>query len=271
MAAPASTRADARQRRLTDARAALQSEEVPPTVVDLAQRAAQLQRPREALTALAELRTTLDALESALVENALRAGWSWREIADVLGVSKQAVHKKHARTLVGGDPAGEKKKLTVTGHARQSVHFARQEARRLGHDSVGTEHLLLGLLRDERGPVGLVLGTIGVTLEAARREVERLHARRRRRNARETAAAGTVAIQARAREAFEQSLREAVRLRDDHLGVEHILLALLREEGGAAVKVLEALGVRAAVVEQRLDDFLQRSESSVRPPAGAPA
>jgi DNA-directed RNA polymerase specialized sigma24 family protein len=55
--------------------------------------------PREGLEAVVTLRRTLEALETAQVENAIIAGWSWAQIAEVLGVSKQAVHKKHARQI----------------------------------------------------------------------------------------------------------------------------------------------------------------------------
>jgi FixJ family two-component response regulator len=55
--------------------------------------------PREGLEAVVALRRTLEALEAAQVENAIVAGWSWAQIAEVLGVSKQAVHKKHARHI----------------------------------------------------------------------------------------------------------------------------------------------------------------------------
>jgi FixJ family two-component response regulator len=58
-----------------------------------------LQNPREGLEAVVALRRTLEALEAAQVENAIVAGWSWAQIAEVLGVSKQAVHKKHAERI----------------------------------------------------------------------------------------------------------------------------------------------------------------------------
>ena len=57
------------------------------------------ENPREGLEAVVALRRTLEALEAAQVENAIVAGWSWAQIAEVLGVSKQAVHKKHARRI----------------------------------------------------------------------------------------------------------------------------------------------------------------------------
>jgi DNA-directed RNA polymerase specialized sigma24 family protein len=67
--------------------------------------------PREGLEAVVALRRTLEALEAAQVENAFVAGWSWAKIAEVLGVSKQAVHKKHAsriRARYPGEPPGRK-------------------------------------------------------------------------------------------------------------------------------------------------------------------
>ena len=67
--------------------------------------------PREGLEAVVALRRTLEALEAAQVENAFIAGWSWARIAEVLGVSKQAVHKKHAKRIRAkypGQPPGRK-------------------------------------------------------------------------------------------------------------------------------------------------------------------
>ena len=71
--------------------------------------------PREGLEAVVALRRTLEALEAAQVENAILAGWTWAKIAEVLGVSKQAVHKKHARRIKDkypGEPPGRKGKGT---------------------------------------------------------------------------------------------------------------------------------------------------------------
>ncbi len=69
------------------------------------------QDPREGLEAVVALRRTLEALEAAQVENAFVAGWSWAQIAEVLGVSKQAVHKKHAKRIRArypGEPPGRR-------------------------------------------------------------------------------------------------------------------------------------------------------------------
>jgi FixJ family two-component response regulator len=66
--------------------------------------------PREGLEAVVALRRTLEALEAAQVENAIIAGWSWAQIAEVLGVSKQAVHKKHARSIRDRYPGEQPRK-----------------------------------------------------------------------------------------------------------------------------------------------------------------
>jgi DNA-directed RNA polymerase specialized sigma24 family protein len=66
--------------------------------------------PREGLEAVVALRRTLEALEAAQVENAFVAGWSWARIAEVLGVSKQAVHKKHARRIRDRFPGGTRRR-----------------------------------------------------------------------------------------------------------------------------------------------------------------
>ncbi len=73
------------------------------TPVDAAVAAVEAQSPEEGLAAVAALRARLDELETLHVEKAVRAGWSWRQVAEVLGVTKQAVHKKHAapRRLIG--------------------------------------------------------------------------------------------------------------------------------------------------------------------------
>lgn len=182
-------------------------------------------------------------------------------------MTKQAVHKKHARRFAqkvaeeGADDA-ERTRLVVTGRARQSVRFARREAEALGEPAVRTEHLLLGLLRDERGPVVEALTSAGVSLEAARREAARLRPRDGRageRQAKRTSDA-PLPIAPDARAVMEESLRVAVRRQDDHLGIEHLLLALLREPDGRAVRTLAALRVAPAHVEQLLTRALARAE-----------
>ena len=220
-----------------------------PSFYELARRAARLEHPEEALVALTSLRGRIEELEAALVENALRDGWSWSRIARALGVTKQAAHKRHAARARAKRPERGAELVTVTGHARQAVYLAKQEARALGHGCVETGHLLLGLLRQRESPAADALSSLGVAVSSLREEVKSGLAER------EPARAGRgerVAIGPRARAALEQSLREALLLRDSHLGVEHLLLALLRDERGSAVYALERLGVSTDAVEERL-------------------
>jgi hypothetical protein len=238
---------------------------------DLALSASQLDDPGKGLAAVAALRGQLEALEASHVDRALQSGWPWSRIAGSLGVSKQAAHKKHAARLRGRPAASpvshhDRARLVVTGQARRSVRLAREEAAALGQSYVGVEHLLLGLLCDGEGPAADALASVGVTLAAAREEVERLLAEQAGTDVARFTPTGDgeeqatrLPVSTRAREAMEQSLREAVRLGSPHLGVEHILLALLRSRAGAVTLVLARFGLSPIVVEQRVDDTLAGS------------
>ena len=123
----------------------------------------------------------------------------------------------------------------------------------MGHRSVGPEHLLLGLLRDDRGPAIEALEAVGVSFAATRREVRRLYGDPEDGNGQDTGKPATEApISDRARGTLEQALAEAGRRSEAHLGVEHILAALLRDVPGGAVRALAALGVTALDVWQEL-------------------
>ncbi len=235
--------------------------------IERAVSAAEEQRPGEGLQTVAALRERLDALEARHVENAVRAGWSWRQVAEALGVTKQAAHKKHAKRVAATlhaepeDGAGDSRRLLVTGPARESVHFAREEAEALGALEIAPEHLLVGLLRDERGPVVRALDSVGVSLPRARDEVARLHARGRppRAKAVDASVPGErPRVSAATRDVMEQAVREAVGRRDGHLGVEHLLLALLRDRRAVPARTLIALGTAADEVERALDEVLGR-------------
>jgi hypothetical protein len=226
-----------------------------PLAVELAARAAQLQHPRAGLEAVSALRRQLDVLESLHVENALTAGLTWSSVAAALGVSKQAAHGRHARKLrtrptkphVGrAEPA----KVLVAAEARRSVAFSREEAGALGSPVVGTEHLLLGLLRDAAGLPAQALSVLGISIDHARDRVEQLGGRAAPRG---RSASSRLPLSKRARETLEQSLREAVDLGHQHLGSEHILRALVRDEKSGASRTLTDLGMSAEAVLEQLE------------------
>ncbi len=151
--------------------------------------------------------------------------------------------------------------------ARTCVEAAVEEARMLGHDSVGDEDLLLGVLRSDEGMAAAALSPLGVTLEGAREESEAMlsdalssvgisleEVRREAGDAFEMRIpqGRRLPFSPRAKKALEHALREAVRLRDNRIGTEHVLLGILGNEDGAAVRMLAGMGVSPETLEDRL-------------------
>lgn len=129
----------------------------------------------------------------------------------------------------------------------QSFEAARAEANRLGHDFIGTEHVLLGLLELAKGSFAGSLRGMNLDRETVRAEIERLVA-----PAPAHAAAATLPFTPRARKAVKLAAREARALKHRRLGVEHIFLGLLLEGSGVAALVLRKLGVTLAQARQTL-------------------
>jgi prophage maintenance system killer protein len=119
-----------------------------------------------------------------------------------------------------------------TDRARRAVHLAQEEARLLRHNYVGTEHLLLGLLYEGEGIAAQALGSLGISLEAVRSQVEEIIGRG------PTTPTGHIPFTPRAKKVLELSLREALQLGHNYIGTEHLLLGLLREGEGVAAQVL---------------------------------
>jgi ATP-dependent Clp protease ATP-binding subunit ClpC len=119
-----------------------------------------------------------------------------------------------------------------TERARQVVVLAQDEARTLKHNYIGTEHILLGLLREEDGVAGRVLEALGVTVEAVRAQVARIVRQG------DEVVTGQIAFTPRAQKVLELGLREALSLGHDYIATEHILLGLVRENEGVAARIL---------------------------------
>ncbi|HEV2591713.1 MAG TPA: Clp protease N-terminal domain-containing protein [Gaiellaceae bacterium] len=145
-----------------------------------------------------------------------------------------------------------------TERARQVVVYAQDEARGLQHNHIGTEHLLLGLLREEEGLGARVLESLGVTLEEARGQVAPSVRQR------ETATTGQIPFTPRAKRVLELSLREAVQLGHDYIGTEHVLLGLAAERKGAAARILLDLGVSSQDVRAAVLGTLEGGAPSIR-------
>src|SRR5947208_7366158 len=120
----------------------------------------------------------------------------------------------------------------VSGRARQVVVDAQGEARELKHNYIGTEHLLLGLLREEDGISARVLNSLGVGLDEVRSEVARIIGQG------DEVVAGQIPFTPRTKKVLELSLREALSLGHNYIGSEHILLGLARENDGVAARIL---------------------------------
>ncbi|HEY4897982.1 MAG TPA: Clp protease N-terminal domain-containing protein [Solirubrobacteraceae bacterium] len=120
-----------------------------------------------------------------------------------------------------------------TERARQVVVLAQEEARTLKHNLIGTEHILLGLLREEEGLAARVLESLGITVERVRIEVMQVGAAPG-----EDVASGQIPFTPRAKNVLELALREALSLGHNYIGTEHILLGLVRENEGVAARIL---------------------------------
>jgi ATP-dependent Clp protease ATP-binding subunit ClpC len=119
-----------------------------------------------------------------------------------------------------------------TEQARQVVVLAQDEARTLKHNYIGTEHILLGLLREEEGLAARVLGALDITLEGVRAQVGHIVGQG------DEVTTGQIPFTPRAKKVLELSLREALELGHNYIGTEHILLGLVRENEGVATRIL---------------------------------
>jgi ATP-dependent Clp protease ATP-binding subunit ClpC len=135
-----------------------------------------------------------------------------------------------------------------TEQSRRVVVLAQEEARMLGHNHIGSEHLLLGLLHEQGGTAADVLASAGITVEAARSEVEELAVPR------DKSPTGHIPFTQRAKKILELSLREALEQRKSYIGTEHILLALMRDSDGMGARVLERLGGSLPALRQQVID-----------------
>jgi ATP-dependent Clp protease ATP-binding subunit ClpA len=140
-----------------------------------------------------------------------------------------------------------------TDGARRIIVLAQEEARAHNHDHIGTEHLLLGVLRADGSRAGRVLQSLGISPQTIRAHVEEAIGRG------PAEPSGHIPFTAGAKKALELSLREALRMGQDHIGTEHILLGLMSQDQGVAARVLgELLGADL--------DRVRRETAGAQPP-----
>ena len=137
-----------------------------------------------------------------------------------------------------------------TDRARRVVVLAQDEARLLNHNYIGTEHILLGLIHENEGVGAKALEALGVTLDAVREQVRDIIGEGKQ------TPSGHIPFTPRAKKVLELSLREALQLGHNYIGTEHILLGLLREGEGTAVKVLSRLKAEHSAVRQEVIERL---------------
>src|SRR3954447_26239720 len=151
-----------------------------------------------------------------------------------------------------------------TERARKVLQLAQEEAQRFNHNYIGTEHLLLGLVREGEGVAAKVLANLGVELNKVRSAVEFIIGRGDR------TVTGDIGLTPRAKKVIELSVDEARRLNHHYIGTEHLLLGLVREGEGIAAGVLESLGVSLDKVRSQVIYVLNQSAAYSQEGQGAP-
>jgi Clp amino terminal domain, pathogenicity island component len=197
----------------------------------------------QASKTVSDLEEVGDALLGHFVDQCRRSGHSWSEISGALGVSKQAAHK---RFTFDAAPTFER----FTERARNVLGQSEQEARRLGHGFVGTEHILLALVEINDGLGAKVLDEAGISKAMVEGEVlERIKPGT-------SAEESRLPFTPRAKAVLRSAAEEALRLGHNYVGTEHILLGLLCDEDSVAARVLLDLNANYEVIRDRTLELL---------------
>src|SRR6184192_1403031 len=160
-----------------------------------------------------------------------------------------------------------------TDRARKVMQLANQEAQRFNHEYIGTEHILLGLVKEGSGVAANVLKNLDIDLRKIRLEVEKIV-----QSGPDMVTMGKLPQTPRAKKVIEYSIEEARNLNHNYVGTEHLLLGLLREEEGVAAQVLMNLGLKLDGVREEVLNLLGQNTAMVggaapaspEPPAAAP-
>jgi hypothetical protein len=223
-----------------------------------------LDRVRAAVVMADDLGTLGDEVVNHFVEAARGAGCSWSQIGAQLGVSKQAAQQAFVASPRRRGRFGRRPDGVFGGRmgpsARAAIKGAFEEAKELGHDHVGTEHLLL-TIGEGPGLAAIALRRLGVDQQAVRRHVEEMVGAGPGGDHIVGARAGVHAhFTPRAKKVLELAVRESIRLHADRAGSEHLLLGLVREGEGVAAQILvQRLGLEVAQVRQTVLDVIQET------------
>ncbi len=140
-----------------------------------------------------------------------------------------------------------------TDRARRVVVLAQEEARRLNHNYIGTEHILLGLIQEGEGHAAKAIEELNISIDSVRSEVVEIIGEGQQ------SPSGHIPFTPRAKKVLELSLREALQLGHNYIGTEHILLGLIREGEGVAAQVLKKLGAELSQVRQTVIKLISNS------------
>jgi hypothetical protein len=195
------------------------------------------------------------------------SGASMREIAECLGLSHQRIHQiidagapeasddvrrsllgRLSRRRAGRGPGARDALGRFAGDAREAFELAQVEARALNHNYIGTEHILLGLLRVKQGLAARTLASLGAHLEQTRAGLEQRLVGRPAK----PPPPGALQMTPRSKKALELALAEAKAQRSVHVRSEHLLLGIARVRDGLAAVVLREFGIDEEVVRRRL-------------------
>jgi ATP-dependent Clp protease ATP-binding subunit ClpC len=144
-----------------------------------------------------------------------------------------------------------------TDRARRVLSLAQEEAQRFNHNYIGTEHILLGLIREEDGVAARVLSNMGVRLEQVRAAVEDIVGRG------DPMIVGELGLTPRAKKVIELSVDEARRLNHHYIGTEHLLLGLLDEGQGIAARVLRSLDFDFKSARWQVNEVIIKASTSM--------
>lgn len=218
-----------------------------------------LERLKEAISVSHQLEAVADQLVDHFVEAAREEGLPWTEIGEELGMSKQAAQQRFRsrwferfRRLASRVPTWH----GFTDRARNAVALAHEEARRLDHNYVGTEHILLGLLRERHGVAATALIDLGIAVKDVRAEIEAIIGRG------EAPLTGPIPFTPQAKRVLKHALEEAQALGHNYIGTEHILLGLSKEPEGIAGEILTKRGATQDRLRRKVISLL-----AWRPPA----
>jgi hypothetical protein len=206
-----------------------------------------------------------DHLIGHFVDQARKAGASWTEIGQSMGVTKQAAQKRFVAREPDwlselADDFSSQPFSRFTPRAKRSIEAAQDEAREHGHHHIFIEHIALGLLHEPAGLAALALGALGVSSEAAREALSGALPP----PAPAEPPSGNIPSSPRAKKALVLAFREALRLGHNYIGTEHILLGVLEEEENGGGGALAGLGVTKNRAEQWLVPELERLAGAKR-------